>query len=125
MKPTQEQVIAWAREAGWTGIYSQWISPTEREHLTVPVTQEQIEAAFALAYDAGRESMKWDGIHSCHPDCQRPACVHTRKTYQEGYEAGRKDENEACANVCDRFQERDVGMQPAECAGAIRARREQ
>ena len=25
-----------------------------------------------------------------------------------------------CANVCDRFQARDVGMQPAECAGAIR-----
>lgn len=25
-----------------------------------------------------------------------------------------------CANLCDRFQERDVGMQPAECAGAIR-----
>ena len=43
--------------------------------------------------------MKWDGIHSCHPDCQRPACVHTRKTYQEGYEAGRKDENEACASL--------------------------
>lgn len=25
-----------------------------------------------------------------------------------------------CADVCDRFQARDVGMQPAECAGAIR-----
>lgn len=25
-----------------------------------------------------------------------------------------------CASVCDRFQDRDVGMQPAECAGAIR-----
>ena len=25
-----------------------------------------------------------------------------------------------CADVCDRFQKRDVGMQPAECAGAIR-----
>lgn len=27
---------------------------------------------------------------------------------------------EAAAGVCDRFQARDVGMQPAECAGAIR-----
>jgi hypothetical protein len=26
-----------------------------------------------------------------------------------------------CADLCDRFQARDVGMQPAECAGAIRA----
>ena len=31
-------------------------------------------------------------------------------------------EREACAKVCDSFQARDVGMQPAECAGAIRAR---
>jgi hypothetical protein len=35
----------------------------------------------------------------------------------------RADEREACAKVCDAFQARDVGMQPAECAGAIRARR--
>lgn len=34
-------------------------------------------------------------------------------------------EREACAKVCDSFQVRDVGMQPAECAGAIRARGEQ
>ncbi len=34
-------------------------------------------------------------------------------------------EREACAKVCDSFQARDVGMQPAECAGAIRARGEQ
>lgn len=27
---------------------------------------------------------------------------------------------EECADLCDRFQARDVGMQPAECAGAIR-----
>ena len=33
-------------------------------------------------------------------------------------------EREACAEICDRFQARDVGMQPAECAGAIRARGE-
>ena len=31
-------------------------------------------------------------------------------------------EREACAKLCDSFQARDVGMQPAECAGAIRAR---
>ena len=31
-------------------------------------------------------------------------------------------ERKACAKLCDAFQARDVGMQPAECAGAIRAR---
>jgi len=33
-------------------------------------------------------------------------------------------EREACASICDRFHARDVGMQPAECAAAIRARGE-
>ena len=81
MKPTQEQVIAWARDSGME-LYG---LGTDRAKFVYC-----LEAFAALAY-----------------------------------EAGRKDENEACANVCDRFQERDVGMQPAECAGAIRARREQ
>lgn len=34
----------------------------------------------------------------------------------------RADEREECAKLCDRLQARDVGMQPAECAGAIRQR---
>ena len=34
-------------------------------------------------------------------------------------------ERDACAKMCDAFQARDVGMQPAECAGAIRARRQE
>ena len=65
------------------------------------------------------------------------------KLVQESYEQGQSDlmksceeavvkaievaiaaEREACAGICDRFQMRDVGMQPAECAGAIRARGE-
>lgn len=33
-------------------------------------------------------------------------------------------EREEAAGICDRFQARDVGMQPAECAAAIRARGE-
>ena len=44
---------------------------------------------------------------------------------QEVMEAARLAEREACAKVCDSFQARDVGMQPAECAGAIRARGKQ
>jgi len=41
------------------------------------------------------------------------------------YDLATAKEREACAKVCDSFQARDVGMQPAECAGAIRARGEQ
>jgi len=38
--------------------------------------------------------------------------------------AYRSEVLEEAAKVCDRFQERDVGMQPVECAGAIRAMKE-
>ena len=41
---------------------------------------------------------------------------------QRRVERAVKAEREACASICDRFQARDVGMQPAECAAAIRAR---
>lgn len=95
MKPTQEQVLTWAREAIGGG---------------------------ALSYTVGDlmfrfEHFKGDTYEFKPDDLITFAAL--------AYDAGRKDENEACANVCDRFQERDVGMQPAECAGAIRARREQ
>ena len=42
--------------------------------------------------------------------------------WQDQAMKARADEREACAKICDVFQARDVGMQPAECAGAIRAR---
>ncbi len=59
---------------------------------------------------------EYEEIHTCHDECQRPACVAVREAV--------KAEREACAKLCDAFQERDVGMQPAECAAAIRARGE-
>jgi len=37
------------------------------------------------------ERLKWDGLHSCHPECDRPACVHTRKAVEA--------EREACASI--------------------------
>ena len=38
----------------------------------------------------------------------------------EFYKVATSMEREECARLCDEFQKRDVGMQPAECAGAIR-----
>ena len=74
MKPTQEQVIAWMEEASGGRQPDGW---------GVMLDDEQLERFATLAYEAGQESMKWDGIHSCHPDCQRPACVHTRKAVED------------------------------------------
>ena len=81
MKPTQEQVIAWAREAG------------DAEGLSEFFFHPVIERFAALAY-----------------------------------EAGRKDENEACAKVCEEYQDsvdRHKWPNGYECAAAIRARRDQ
>lgn len=106
MKPTQEQVIAWARGVWGDDSGKPW-SESALLHITELAT---------LAYEAGQESMKWDGIHSCHPDCQRPACVHTRKAVEA--------EREACAALCDKISDEDgfEGGYADRCAFAIRER---
>ena len=48
-----------AREAGWTGIYTAHVSPTERTSLTVPVTAEQIERFAALVRAQALEEAAW------------------------------------------------------------------
>ena len=89
MKPTQEQVITWAREAGY--------------HLGVAKHDGELLQRFAAL----------------------------------AYEAGRKDENAACAKVCEDMEVLPViyGAHPdylegklmaiSQAAAAIRARREQ
>ena len=75
MKPTEDQIIEWAEEAGvHEGGKDNWVAGN------------RWETALTLAY-----------------------------------EAGRKDENEACAKVCDGWMHADGDR----CAEAIRARREQ
>ena len=86
MKPTQEQVIAWAREAG---IYV-YPKNSFADDMYISV----LYRAFTLAY-----------------------------------EAGRKDENEACADLVVQCSWNVKGAENAllvdACAAAIRARREQ
>ena len=60
---TREDIIRMAREAGWSGIYTQWREPDGspdwtpvKESLTVPVTMEQIERFAALVAAAEREA---------------------------------------------------------------------
>ena len=55
-----------------------------------------------------------------HHDCEE----HCMRMCEIAWSNGAYVEREACAKLCDSFQARDVGMQPAECAGAIRARGE-
>lgn len=85
MKPTQEQVIAWAREAA---------------EFVKAKSADELDEAYAVKFAA------------------------------LAYEAGRKDENEACAKVCMEDASLMRGGTPPqialmEAADAIRARREQ
>jgi hypothetical protein len=50
-----ERIKKLAEQAGWSGIYTQWVSPTEQESLTVPVTPEQIERFAELVRQDERE----------------------------------------------------------------------
>jgi len=58
----REDIIKLAREAGWSGIYTQWREPDGspdwtpvKVSLTVPVTMEQIERFHALVAAHERE----------------------------------------------------------------------
>ena len=53
---TQDEIIEMAIQAGWSGIYSSWTSPTNRTSLTVPVTMQQIETFAKLVAAKEREA---------------------------------------------------------------------
>jgi hypothetical protein len=63
-----------------------------------------------LGAAAEREAIKWNRIHSCHADCQNPACVIVREAVAA--------EREACAKIC----EEPWQGHPYDIAKQIRAR---
>jgi hypothetical protein len=68
---------------------------------------------FAVLYRFAKlieQHLSYDSIHTCHDECQRPACVAVREAV--------KAEREACARVCDEY------AQARYAAEAIRARGE-
>ena len=108
----RDDIIRMAREAGIS-------KPWDQE----PVKWETLERFANLVAAAERERIKWDTIHSCHPECDKPVCVAIRKAVAA--------EREACAALCERLIgsgenkdswtiTRDLAFY--ECAAAIRAR---
>ena len=75
----REEIIKMAREAG----YKHPDAVGEAEDFAY----FDFERFAALV----EERLKWDGLHSCHSECDRPACVHTRKAVEA--------EREACAKI--------------------------
>jgi hypothetical protein len=110
----KEDIIRMAREAGITFVTEVGVASA---------TPEWLERFAALVAAAEREKMKYDGIHTCNPDCQRPACVAVREAVTR--------EREECAKLCDekvkaeyatgKVDHNEMGWTQA-CAIAIRAR---
>lgn len=65
-----------------------------------------------LVAAAERKRMEIDSIHTCHAECQRPACAATRKAVAR--------EREACAEMVEGMNV----QHPKYMAAAIRARGE-
>jgi hypothetical protein len=129
----QADIIRMAREAGiYHGFDSegQWDGLTNTElferhpHPSDKVYGEkrmvEMLAPFAALVEAAvREAIKWNSLHSCHADCQNPACVIVREAVAA--------EREACAKVCDERAAvhpmgSDEQCEAEDCAAAIRAR---
>ena len=84
---TRDDIIRMAREAGWTG---------PEENVTYVAMLERFAKLIAAAE---REKWKCDELHTCHPHCDRPACVAVRRA--------REDEREACAKIVDEMAGKD------------------
>ena len=84
---TRDDIIRMAREAGFVvDEKSQQHQPNCIFH-TWHMIDEALARFAALVAAAERERLKWNGIHSCGPDCDRPACVNVRKAVEAEREA--------------------------------------
>jgi hypothetical protein len=77
----RDDIIRMAREAGLLRSGDGWTEP-HRWGIT------ELERFAALI----EQHLSYDSIHTCHAECQRPACVAVREAV--------KAEREACAQLC-------------------------
>ena len=103
----RDDIIRMAQEAGWRVDSEGEVLEGDGWHIQTDI----VERFADLVAAAERERIKWDTIHSCHPECDKPVCVAMRKAVAE--------EREACAVIA--FNAKTY----LEAAAAIRARREQ
>jgi hypothetical protein len=96
---TQDDIIRMAEAAGF---------PARRAFSDLSDLYPRLERFAALI----EQHLSYDGIHTCHDECQRPACVAVREAV--------KAEREVCAEMVAGM---DV-QHPKYIAAAIRARGE-
>ena len=87
----QYSILKMAREAGLLRGGDGWTMP-HRWGIT------ELERFAALI----EQHLSYDGIHTCHAECQRPACVAVREAV--------KAERERCILILERLHERSGGQ---------------
>jgi hypothetical protein len=111
---TREDIIRMAQESSGVEF------PASMDGVKIGMSIEHLECFANLVAAAERERIKWETIHSCHPECDKPVCVAIRAAVAE--------EREACAKVCETlrlFHCEDIGYSELpykECAFNIRER---
>ena len=121
---TKDDIIRMAREAGLHRQQHNLMSNPVQYRYSYDGYEENLEAFAALVAAAERDYLLSTEIHSCHANCQRFACVQTRRAVEA--------EREACAKVVDKMADyMEQEMEPSESvvwvrnhAAAIRARGE-
>ena len=83
---TRDDIIRMAQDAGFSAYH-------------LAVLDQGIYRFANLVAEAERERIRWDTIHSCHPECDKPVCVAMRKAVAE--------EREACAKLLDDLAAKD------------------
>jgi hypothetical protein len=71
--------------------------PHEKSIFASPWGEEWVLRFAESVAAAERKRMEYDGIHTCHAECQRPACVAVREAVQR--------EREACAQIVEALKE--------------------
>jgi hypothetical protein len=106
---TRDDIIRMAKEVGGVEHYAGlW------DRVCWAFEESELEVFAKLVAAAEREKWRWEELHTCHPHCDRPACVAVRRA--------REDEREACAAVCDKLGDEYADTNAADCAFAIRER---
>ena len=100
----RDDIIRMAREAG--------LCDEDGRDSDSVIIAKHLEQFANLVAAAERERIKWDTIHSCHPECDKPVCVAIRAAVTE--------EREACALEVEKAGMEGYGTLAA--AAAIRAR---
>jgi hypothetical protein len=92
----RDDIIRIAREAGFE-VQVQDVFNYRPQHSFIGIDEDLERLVKAI-----EQNLYYDGIHTCHAECQRPACVAVREAV--------KAELDRCVLILERLHERSNGQ---------------